>query len=531
MDQEKYRDEALFEALGKSKKKKKRRVIRTVVLVLVCVAVLLAGGIFYLRRQVTKRFASSAGDVISAQASVGSISTQVSGSGTLLNVDEESLTVPAGVTVEEILVSAQDSVTEGKLIVKVDTATVQTAMSSVQTELKSLDSQISSAASDTVPNTVTANVAGRIKLICAEKGDDVAKCMYEHGALAVISLDGYMSLEIEAGSLAPSDTLSVRRENGSELRGTVDAVSDGKATILVTDNGPTVDETVTVLSAEGETLGTGSLAIHSPMRISAISGTISRVYAKENKNVYAGSTLFTLTDVSYTAKYQTLLREREELEKTLLELMKIYRSGGVTAPFAGTVSSLDYDESAVSPDTETALLTLSHDEQMQVSINVDESKILSLELGQSATVTVSSIGDTAFEGSVTEINKTATSASGVTRYSAVVTLEKTAEMLQGMTAKVVVRIQGVDDAVIIPLEALHQTSATSFVYTSYDEETQQFGGLREVTVGITNSSYAEILSGLQEGETVYYTKTETNPFASMNFGGSGSGGFPGERRS
>jgi hypothetical protein len=143
---------------------------------------------------------------------------------------------------------------------------------------------------------------------------------------------------------------------------------------------------------------------------------------------------------------------------------------------------VDYDETAVSSDAETALVTLSPDIKAEVTINVDESNILSLELGQSATVTIASIGDDVFGGSVTEINKTASSASGVTRYSAVVTLDKTPEMLQGMTAKVVIRIEGVENAVIIPVEALHQTSSRSFVYTSYDEELKEFGGLTEVTV-------------------------------------------------
>ncbi len=532
MDQTNNRDDALFEALSKSKKKKTRRAVRTVIIVLLVLAVGLAAGVFFLRRQVAKRFASSGDEVVSAEASIGSISTQVSGSGTLLNVDEESISVPAGVTVEELLVSAQESVTEGRLLVSVDTASVQTAMSSVQSELKSLDKEISSAAKDSVDSRITAGVAGRVKQVFAAKGDDVAKCMYEHGALAVLSLDGKMAVEIDAGGLASGDTVVVRREDGSEITGEVETVANEKATILVTDNGPRVDETVTVLDTEGTELGTGALSIHSPLRVSGISGTVSGVYVQENRSVTAGTALFALTNTSYSAKYQTLLREREALEKTLLELMEIYRSGGVCAPFAGTVTSLDYDESAVSEDAETALLTLSPDKQMQVSISVDESNILTLELGQTASITVRSIGDTAFEGVVTEINKTASSSSGVTRYSAVITMDKTPEMLQGMSAKAVVRIQGVDDAVIIPAEALHQTSSTSYVYTSYDEETKEFGGMREVTVGITNSSYAEITSGLQAGETVYYTETEDSFFGGMSFGGGfpggdGGGSFPG----
>ena len=383
-------------------------------------------------------------------------------------------------------------------------------MSSAQTELASLDSDITSAAGDTVSSKITAGVAGRVKQIFAEEGEDVAACMYEHGTLAVLSLDGYMSLEIPAAGLVAGDSVTVVRGDGSSLSGSVESVTNGSAVILVSDNGPELGESVTVLGADGGEIGSGALSIHSPMRITAITGTISHVHAEENKTV---------------ARYQSLLQERNAVEETLLELMEYYRSSGVYAPYAGTVSSVDYSEENVSADAETALLTLSPDREMKVTLNVDESNILSLKLGQTASITVSSIGDEVYTGSVTEINKTASSASGVTRYSAVVTLNKTPDMLQGMSAKVVIRIQGVDNAVIIPAEALHQTSSTSYVYTSYDEETKEYGGLVEVTVGITNSSYAEITSGLQAGDTVYYTKTETGFMGGMSFpGGSGFGG-------
>ena len=536
MDEMERQDDALFEVLQKSKKKKRRRRIRTVIILLVLLGVGITGGVLFLRRKVTQRFTSMDGEVLSAQASLGSISTQVSGSGTLMNVDEESITVPAGVTIDEVAVSAHDNVTAGQLLAKINTASVLKAMSNVQSDLDSLDSDISSAGSDTVDNRITAGVAGRVKQIYAEKGTDVAACMYEHGALALLSLDGYMAVEIDAGSLSAGSSVRVLLADGKELDGTVESIVNRKATVLVSDKDTDVDEEVTVLDEDGSSLGSGKLSVHSAMRISGISGTVSDVSVSVNQTVYAGQTLFSLTDTSYTARYQTLLRQRNELEDTLLELMQLYRDGGVYAPFAGSISTVDYSEEAVVADAETALVTLSPDKNMKVTVNVDESNILSLELGQTAAVTVSSIGDMSFNGTVTEINKTASSASGVTRYSAVVTLDKTPEMLQGMSAKVVIRIQGVENAVIIPADALHQTRTTSYVYTSYDEEMKEFGGMVTVTVGITNSSYAEITSGLSEGDTVWYTKTETNFFgmpgfgSSGGFGGSGSmpsGGFSG----
>ena len=95
----------------------------------------------------------------------------------------------------------------------------------------------------------------------------------------------------------------------------------------------------------------------------------------------------------------------------------------------------------------------------------------------------------------------------MSQYSAVVVLDKQEGMLPGMTADVDVKIQGVKDALIIPVDALHQTSAIYYVFTSYDEETMQYGDRVEVTVGMRNSNYVQITSGLDVGDTVYYTQT------------------------
>ena len=107
-------------------------------------------------------------------------------------------------------------------------------------------------------------------------------------------------------------------------------------------------------------------------------------------------------------------------------------------------------------------------------------------------------------------------------------------MLPGMTASVDVRIEGVDDAILIPADALHQTSAGYYVYTTYDEDTEAYGGRVDVIPGLSNSNYVEIKSGLQEGDTVYYTESQ-DFFSSMGFGmmpgsmpnmGGNSGGMP-----
>ncbi|MDD6158288.1 MAG: HlyD family efflux transporter periplasmic adaptor subunit [bacterium] len=519
-------DEELFEKLNAEKKRKRRRTIRVALIILLAVVGAVALGMRALRRQVEENLAASAPQVQSYAASRGSVSTTVSGSGVLESVDERQLTVPYGVELGEIVVSAGDSVKAGDALATVKMSSVMTALSDTRDEIKQLDDSINTAGSDRVSAYVNAGVAGRVKRICAESGMDVVDCMSEYGALCVLSLDGSMVLEVEL-ALPAGESVTVRCGDGKEYEGRVESSVGGKSRVTLTDNGPVWGERATVLSTDGGELGSGTLEIHSPLSVTGYAGTVNAVYARENQKVYAWSTLFTLSDTQSSANYDALIQSRQEAEARQMELIAMMRTGTFTAPFDGTVLSLDYTAesgaaasyTAATPD-ETAVFTLAPDEKVCVTLSVDESDILSLKTGQSAAVSVASVGEDTVEGEVTEISRVAVSSSGVTLYSATVTLPRQEGMLPGMTADVSIRIEGVDNAVLIPVDALHRTSSSAYVYTSYDEATGQYGGMVEVTAGVADDDFVEITSGLKEGDTVYYTEKESFDFFMMM----GSGG-------
>lgn len=523
MSQEMNRDDALFEELSRKKKRRRRRIWITVLLILAVVGIALVITVGRLRASVRERFGGTGIEVLSYEVTRGTLSTVVSGKGVLGEDGLESVTVPQGVTVEELLVEAGDSVTEGQTLATVDMPSVLTAMAALQSSLEDLDQQIADAADDEASTSVTTAVAGRVKILWAEKDMSVVDCMARHGALAVLSLDGFMAVDIPAGDLSKGDIVTVTRAEGKVLDGTVDAVRGGVATVLVTDDGPKYDEEVTV-SLEGNVLGSGKLYIHEPLAITGYAGVVQTVQTAENRRVYKNTALFYLKDTATTHTYDALLRSRAEQEETLLELLKLQRTGAVLAPFTGSVYTADWDET-LNP---TGIVTLSPDEQMTITLSVDETDILSLELGQTAEVTISSLSEEPYEGVVTEVERSA-AASGT--YSAVVTVPKDKGMLPGMTASVNIRITGVENALLIPIEALHQTRDRAYVYTAYDPETETYGGQKEVTIGIMGSNEVEILSGLSEGELVWYTE-ELNIFdffAGMS-GGGGMGGNTGGQR-
>ena len=532
------RGDALFDQLNKNKKKKKRKTLRTVIIVVLVIAVALVGWFNHMRQQVEEQFAAMSNNVLSYDVTQGAISTTVNGSGVLEELDLYTVEVPAGVQITEVLVEADDPVAKGDVLATIDMASVMDAMADVQNQLNDLDQKIKAASGDAASKRVNAGVAGRVKILYAAKGLDVVGCMVEHGALAVLSLDGYMAVDIETDALCVGDRVTVIREGEKELSGTVEAVSKGVATILITDNGPKFNEEVTVLAENGAELGNGKLYIHSPLAVTGYAGTVTGVHVKENAQVQSSTKLFSLGETDYNANYDSLLRQRKEKEEMLMELLSLYRDGAVLAATDGVISSVEYENApetssaqttypAATQDAEekTPLLTVYPNVSMHVTVAIDEMDILALQAGQEAEVTVSSVSEEKYAGTVTEIHTTANENTGMSQYSAVVVLDKQEGMLPGMTADVDVKIQGVEDAVIIPVDALHQTSSIYYVYTSYNEESMQYGDRVEVTIGMSGGNYVQITSGLDVGDTVYYTQTQS--WFEIWAQGGFNGGMPG----
>ena len=557
MDELQRKDDALFDALNKSKKKKRRRRLITVLVIVGVVVVALLIGISILRKKVEARMSLMDTEVLNYTAAYGNISTRVSSSGTIEDVDTEQITVPKGVKVEKVTARTNNALKEGDVIATVDLSTVISAMASVQEKIDKLDEELKKASSDQVSAAVPAGTNGRVKRVYVQKDDDVAACMVENGALALISLDGYLAVEFENSSLAAGDVVQVQRADGSMLQGSVEKVVTGKATVLVPDHAADLDEQVKVLDAEGKELGRGPLFIHSEFRVTGFTGKVIQVFATENMQVTPDTSVCTLSETAYSGRYHSILKQRREQEKTLLELLALYQNGALRAPFDGTVLSIDYKKDNDEKKTETAaaeqsaageidmysmmsamtgntgsaaetqstaeeektedvkVVTMSPDVSMKATVKIDEADILSVEKGQLAEITIDSLGGKTFEGVVTEVDRTANSKSGVTSYSADVTFDKIPGMLTGMSADVIINIQGTENVLLVPQDAIERTATGTFVYTEYDEKTKTLGGLVPVEVGIENSESAEIVSGIEEGTVVYYNEKPKELFDVM----------------
>ena len=294
--------------------------------------------------------AASGGDdtpqaaILSGQVTRQELETQILGGGLLSGEGALSLDIPADVKITEYLVSNGDSVTEGEPIATVDRVSVMNAITQVQETLDYLSDEISAARSDTAPTTVTALASGTVKVIYAQEDDLVSDVMLENGALAVLSLDDKMAVQVEADTdLAVDAPVIVTLEDGTQVSGAVKSNIQGKLTVTVEDEDYTPEQTVQVTLEDGTDLGSGALYIHSPWNAFAYSGTVSRISVSVAQTVSAGQTLMTLTDTGHTAEYQQLVDQHQQYEELMQELFQLYQSGSVTAPCDGIVTGVDTD--------------------------------------------------------------------------------------------------------------------------------------------------------------------------------------------
>lgn len=166
--------------------------------------------------------------------------------------------------------------------------------------------------------------------------------MYDHEALALLSLDGLLAVKIDnPGGYTIGDELTVTDGDGHSETGKVSKVEKDSLTVTVALEDFTCNEKVTVTDPKGKKLGKGPLFVYSPLRITGYSGTIQSVHRSAGASVSKGSRLFTLSDGERTAEYQTLLRKRSKLVEQYNKLVTISKTGRLTAAQAGLISGLD----------------------------------------------------------------------------------------------------------------------------------------------------------------------------------------------
>ena len=158
---------------------------------------------------------------------------------------------------------------------------------------------------------------------------------------------------------------------------------------------------------------------------------------------------------------------------------------------------------------ETELCTLTDYDTAEIVITVDELDIARLSLGQTVTVTLDALPGQSFDGEISEIDPNGENSGGSTKYSVTVTLPRTEDMLTGMNAAVRVQLAENDGLLLIPLAAVQEDADGIYVCTGFDKGSDEATKPVTITTGLSDGENVEVLSGLSEGDTVYYRYADT----------------------
>lgn len=220
------------------KTKRRKKVIKIVVIA--GVAVICIGGIGAVVRGKLRsaKAASTVTDSMkSYEVKTGTISTTVSGTGTLAADDVENIDLLSLVAVDAVYVKAGDTVQEGDILASVDPVSVMTALKTLQDEMDDLDDEIEDEREETISSGIKSGVSGGViglGMTAVSGGDGVIRT----------SASGTVT-EMTAG--APDSTTEASQETQQETGETGDNVSGGSES---TDQG--LPGTDTDESSEGE---------------------------------------------------------------------------------------------------------------------------------------------------------------------------------------------------------------------------------------------------------------------------------------
>ena len=209
-------------------------------------------------------------------------------------------------------------------------------------------------------------------------------------------------------------------------------------------------------------------------------------------------------------QYDTLAEELAEIKEA------IGNNGVVTASCSGIVSSLNIavgDEISAgggasdsmsfgSSSSAVTLMTITDMSEVNVSISISEDDILDIYLDQEAIVEISSFPDEKFDAVVDSISvEGATIGAASVSYTVNVSFsnDEGYELYDGMSADVTLVQGSARDCLYINEQAVTTKDGKSTVLV---KDADGNGVETEVTTGFSDGQYIEIISGVNEGDTV-----------------------------
>lgn len=454
----------------------------SIALLILAVAV---GGVYYFedgRQSQAQELQEAA--IATAQVMRGDLVITAGGSGSLVPGAETEVTFASGGEVVEILVDVGDEVSAGDMLARVDDADAQKTVVSAQAQL--LKAQLDVASRET-------------ELLMLQEGASNADLLAAEAALAAAQetltnlVNGPDESEIEKLQLSlaqAKNSLWSSQLNRDATCGEPDLNRCDTAQISV------LNAEISVRKAEMELE-----ALLEPATEVELADARAKV-AQAQEALEALESLPAEEDIS-TAEAQ-LEQARLVLAQAKLDLeaaQEALEQTALAAPMGGTVMAVNAQ--AGDKVSTNAIITIADLENPQVQFWVEESDLNSVAPGNAVNVVFEALPDYTFTGHILSVDPALVTVSNTPAVQAWASVDLSANpvtLLSGMNAEVEVVAAEARNAVLVPIGALRELDAGQYavMVVKPDGELE----FRPVQVGLKDFVYAEVLSGLEVGETV-----------------------------
>lgn len=230
------------------------------------------------------------------------------------------------------------------------------------------------------------------------------------------------------------------------------------------------------------------------------------------------------------ARYQSTLDQVEQSRAALRQARDALAKTTIYAPMSGTVSKLNKEKGEMALGSQfqaDVILEISNLEGMEALVDIDENDIVSVSIGDEATIELDSLPDLKLKGRVTEIANSAKSAgSGTTEERTefevkVAVIDPVPELRPGMTASAEIVTEVCEDCVSVPIQSVAvRTLEQLGAEAAKDGEEPRFtpdregfvevvwvvadgrAQARQVKTGIQSETHIEVVTGLTVDEQV-----------------------------
>ena len=508
---------------------------RWIVLCVLAVAVI-GGGTAFLSRTRAKA-AKAETTYTTASVEKRSITNALTGSGTLQPADSYTVTTLVSGEVLSDTFEEGDIVEKDQLLYTIDSSDVSTTETQAQTnytqalKAKYPTADISGTVSEVYVSNGDAVSAGTELCRISASNDLTIDFQFSYakdgdfyvGQPAKIYLNGYAGY-ID-GTVAQVGGSSMANATGMKMTTVrVKAANPG----LVTGD-CTASAVVGNYTSYGQTtvkIGTGSTIT------ATASGKVSGLTLMPGDSVSSGQRICTITGDSVDNQLKNAKASLENAQDRLDDYM-------VTSPITGTVVEKTVkagDNVGTGSNSNNTLCIIYDLTYLEMTLNIDELDIDNVEVGQTVNVTSDAKEGQTFTGVVTKVSVVGTTSGGTTTYPVTVRIDDTDGLRPGMNVDAEIVLSSADGVLAIPSLAVNRgdtvlvTSDSPSAANALEQEAPEGYAYVQVTTGISDDSYIEISSGLQEGDTVAYLRTASSGSDMMMSGmpgGDMGGGMPG----